>query len=110
MAITKVFPATDVLTVVSGRMVAVRSNTDVLYDLAEFVLNDPYFSEEARGAAPYGIMQKLLKVADKLAAELAHQFPQLEGFPIPKEVTLDWILDTDEYFGDLEVKQMAPTA
>lgn len=80
----KQFPFTEVLTMISGKMVAERNNTDMLYDFVQFMLNDEHFCEEARAEAPRLTMEHFLEVVSEVVEELKRQYPELEHYEIPE--------------------------
>lgn len=81
----KVFPFTEVLTIISGRMLAKRNTTDMLFDFAEFMLNDNHFCQDARSGAPFLTMQHFIDVINECVAEVKRQHPDIENYPIPEK-------------------------
>jgi hypothetical protein len=79
----KLFDFGDVLTMISGRMVAKVNNTDTIYDFMQFMLNDKWFSEEARSEAPRLVAEHLFETMDEVIEDLKMQFPELIDYEIP---------------------------
>jgi len=88
----RTFPFTEVLTLISGRMLTTndRNNIDMLYDFVQFMRNDENFCEEARAGAPRLTMLHFLEVVEEVVEDLKAQFPDLENYEIPAEFAKDF--------------------